>query len=66
MARTKPASEIQGQLIRESEKAVQVKLDNGDQVWIPRSIIPYLHKDGQGRVLLEVEEWWLDQNEIDY
>ena len=65
MASAKPIGEVKGELLRESEKAIQVKLDSGDQVWIPRSIIPYFKKSPGNQITLHVEDWWLDQNKID-
>lgn len=62
----KPTAEVECTIIRESEKAMLVKLPNGDQIWIPRSIIPHLSKKTDGTAFLQVEEWWLEKNEVDY
>jgi hypothetical protein len=62
----KSTAEIECTIIRQSEKAILVELANGKEVWIPRSIIPYLSQMPGGKAFLEVEEWWLEKNEIDY
>lgn len=45
-------------------KAVSVE-QNGKHYWIPRSVIPHMHKSPPGRVIeitLHVQEWWLEKS----
>ena len=59
-----------GKVLRESDsgKALLVKLETGDEVWIPKSVI---HDDSEvydagenaeGEVV--VKEWWAEENKL--
>jgi hypothetical protein len=53
---------LSGSIKRETDKAILFSVDNGPEIWIPRSVIPYMHKDSTGHVELEVEQWWMDKH----
>lgn len=60
-----PTSLGQGSIVRETDKAMLVELDSGDEVWVPLSVI---HDDSElyqgceeDEGELVVEEWFADK-----
>lgn len=50
-------------LIRETEKAWLVDLEGNGQQWIPKSVCIY---DPDVDDEIEIEEWFLQKNQLDY
>lgn len=52
-----------GKAIRATERALLVKLESGDEVWIPQSVVhddSEVFKEGHyGEVI--VQEWWAEK-----
>lgn len=58
----------EAKVIRETEKALLVMFDEGDQMWIPKSVIHdnsevYSEKNGEGTLV--VETWWASKNGLE-
>lgn len=55
----------QARVIQETDKAILVRLEDEQEVWIPKSVIHdnsevYSEKSGEG--MLVVAEWWAERN----
>lgn len=61
-----PASLGQARVVRETDRAILVTLEDGDEeVWVPKSVIHddsevYSEKNGEGELI--VHEWWAGKN----
>jgi len=48
--------------VMETEKAWLVELEDNGQTWIPKSVSEYNPKDSE----IEIEEWFLKKNDLNY
>lgn len=51
------STRVEGTRLRETDKAVLVELDEGEEVWFPLSQVESMHFDGRDAGYLMVTDW---------
>jgi hypothetical protein len=55
-------SRLTGELLAETNKAIQIVDRRGKKMWIPRSVIPLLRRH-ENHIDVYVQNWWIDASE---
>jgi hypothetical protein len=62
--------QVSGEFLFETEKAIEIEID-GETYWVPRSFCNRISKSapkpqsGKVMVEIEVEAWWIRQNDLE-
>ena len=61
----KNLKKMEGSIVGETDKALRVAIENGDDIWIPKSIIKSQYDvEIKSKQLFVVDSWFLEKNNL--
>lgn len=54
-------------ILKETDKAFELRLTNKDRIWVPKSVIADAENYEEGDVdcTVSVQEWWCEKNDVE-